>query len=52
MLTGGASFPWMAETGQALADALPRGEHRVLEGQQHNVAPGVLAAALKQFFQG
>jgi pimeloyl-ACP methyl ester carboxylesterase len=52
VLTGGASFPWMAETGQALADALPNGQHRVLEGQQHNVAPDVLAAALKQFFQG
>ncbi len=52
VLTGGASFAWMGETGQALADALPHGQHRVLEGQQHNVAPGVLAAALKQFFQG
>jgi pimeloyl-ACP methyl ester carboxylesterase len=52
VLTGGASLPWMAETGQALADALPNGQHRVLEGQQHNVAPDVLAAALKQFFQG
>jgi pimeloyl-ACP methyl ester carboxylesterase len=52
VLTGGASFPWMAETGQALADALPNGQHRVLEGQQHNVAPDVLAAVLKQFFQG
>ena len=52
VLTGGASFPWMAETGQALADALPNGQHSVLEGQQHNVAPDVLAPALKQFFQG
>ena len=52
VLTGGASFPWMAETGQALADALPNGLHGVLEGQQHNVAPDVLAAALKQFFEG
>ena len=42
----------MAETGQALADALPNGQHRMLEGQQHNVAPDVLAAAMKQFFQG
>lgn len=50
VLAGGADFPFMRETAQALADALPNGEVRFLDGQGHNVDPKVLAAALKDFF--
>ena len=49
VIAGGASFPWMRETAQALADALPDGRIRVLEGQGHNVDPAVLAPALIEF---
>ncbi len=50
ILTGGASFPFMHETARLLADALPNGETRVVQGQEHNVDPGVLAPALRSFF--
>jgi hypothetical protein len=44
------SFPFIRETARALADALPDGQHRTLEGQEHNVDPAVLAPALVEFF--
>jgi pimeloyl-ACP methyl ester carboxylesterase len=50
VLAGGADFPFMRETAKALADALPNGEARFLDGQGHNVDPKVLAPALKDFF--
>jgi pimeloyl-ACP methyl ester carboxylesterase len=50
VIAGGADFPWMRETAQALADAFPDGQTRTLEGQGHNVDPAVLAPALKEFF--
>ena len=40
----------MIDVGRQLADALPDGRHTVLEGQEHNVAPAVLAPALAEFF--
>ena len=33
VLIGGADYPWMIEVGRRLADAMPNGRHRVLEGQ-------------------
>ncbi len=45
------SFPFMRETAQALADVLPDGQHRILEGQEHNVDPTVLAPVLVEFFK-
>jgi hypothetical protein len=42
----------MHETARLLADALPNGQTQVLEGQEHNVDPTVLAPALKSFFSG
>jgi pimeloyl-ACP methyl ester carboxylesterase len=51
VLAGGADMPFMRETAQALADALPDGEVRYLDGQGHNVDPAVLAPALKEFFE-
>lgn len=51
VLAGGVDFPWMRDTAQALANALPNGEVRFLDGQGHaDVAPTVLAPALKEFF--
>ena len=50
VLAGGADFPFMLETAPALADAIPNGRVRLLEGQGHNIDMTVLAPALKQFF--
>jgi pimeloyl-ACP methyl ester carboxylesterase len=51
VIAGGASFPFMRETAQALADALPDGLTRTLDGQEHNVAPEVIAPVLAAFFR-
>jgi pimeloyl-ACP methyl ester carboxylesterase len=51
VLAGGADMPFMRESAQALADALPDGKVRFLEGQGHNVDATVLAPALKEFFE-
>jgi pimeloyl-ACP methyl ester carboxylesterase len=50
VFAGGADMPWMRDTAAALADALPNGEVRVLDGQGHDVDPAVLAPALEEFF--
>jgi pimeloyl-ACP methyl ester carboxylesterase len=50
VLDGGASFPFLHPTAQALAAALPNGRQRTLEGQSHDVAAEVLAPALTEFF--
>ena len=50
VIAGGADFPFMPETAQALAAALPNGEYRHLEGQGHNVDPAVLGPVLAEFF--
>jgi pimeloyl-ACP methyl ester carboxylesterase len=49
VITGGASFPFMHETAEALAKALPNGQIRTLEGQAHDVDPNALAPVLKGF---
>jgi pimeloyl-ACP methyl ester carboxylesterase len=49
--TGSLSPPWAAAAARAVADAVPGGEWRVLEGQSHNVAPDVLAAILRERFR-
>lgn len=51
VLAGGEDIPWMRETAQALADALPRAQARMLDGQTHDVDDAALAPALKVFFQ-
>jgi pimeloyl-ACP methyl ester carboxylesterase len=50
VIAGGADFPWMVETAETLARAIPDGEARRLEGQGHNVDPAVLAPVLIEFF--
>ena len=52
VLTGSESFDWMAETAKAIVDALPNGQHRVLEGATHDVDVDVLGPLLAEFFAG
>jgi pimeloyl-ACP methyl ester carboxylesterase len=52
VLVGGASPNWLQSGSQALLDVLMNAQHRVLEGQTHDVAPEVLAPALTEFFRG
>ena len=52
VVAGGADFPWMPETAQTIADAMPDGRMARLEGQGHNVDPAVLAPVLMEFFAG
>jgi alpha/beta hydrolase family protein len=50
VLVGGASPAWMIDVGRQVANALPNGQLRILEGQQHVVAPEVLVPVLAEFF--
>lgn len=52
VIDGGASFGWIRDTAQALADSLPNGRLRTLEDQTHDVAPQALAPVLVEFFAG
>jgi pimeloyl-ACP methyl ester carboxylesterase len=52
VIDGGASFAFIGEAAQALADILPAGQRRTLAGQEHNVDPAVLAPVLAAFFKG
>ncbi len=40
----------MRSAAQTLADALPKSQHRSLEGQTHDIVPAVLAPVLEEFF--
>ena len=40
VLAGGASPQGLQQAAKATADALPTAEHRTLDGQTHDVAPG------------
>ncbi|WP_138905042.1 alpha/beta fold hydrolase [Streptomyces albidochromogenes] len=50
VVDGGASPPAMREAARRVAGAVPRGRHRTLTGQVHDVAPHVLAPVLREFF--
>ncbi len=52
VLVGGSSSAWTIDIGRQVADALPNGQHRVLEGQEHVVPPEVLVPVLAEFFAG
>ncbi len=52
VLDGGNSPAFMRQAADALAQLLPNGERRTLEGQTHDVAPEVLAPVLEEFFAG
>ncbi|OIJ67950.1 alpha/beta fold hydrolase [Streptomyces mangrovisoli] len=49
-VAGGASPAWMREAARLVAEAVPRGTLRTLEGQTHRVDPSVLAPVLAEFF--
>jgi pimeloyl-ACP methyl ester carboxylesterase len=48
VLTGGASPDWFRAAGRAAAAAIPDATYRELPGETHDVAPGVLAAAVHE----
>ena len=50
VLSGGASPAWMIDVGRQIAETMPNGRHRVLEGQEHVVVPEVLVSVLAEFF--
>ena len=52
VLAGGASPAWMVDASRELADALPRGRLRVLEGEGHVAPPEVLTQVLTEFVTG
>jgi pimeloyl-ACP methyl ester carboxylesterase len=52
VVAGAASFPFMRETAEALARAIPGAETRTLEGQAHDVDPTVIGPVMKEFFAG
>ncbi|WP_406062448.1 alpha/beta fold hydrolase [Streptomyces sp. NBC_01077] len=49
VVDGGASPAGTRHAARALTAALPRGRHRTLTGQTHEVAPHVLAPVLEEF---
>lgn len=50
LVMNGTAIPFMLETAIALAKAIPRAQHRTLEGQTHDVNLQVLAPVLVEFF--
>ena len=51
VMDGSESFPFMHTTAVTLANAMPRGQHRTLEGQTHEVSAQALAPVLAEFFK-
>jgi pimeloyl-ACP methyl ester carboxylesterase len=51
VVTGGASDRFMRDGGAALVELLPNASHQVIDGQDHNVDPKLLAPVLIEFFR-
>ncbi|EFL38950.1 alpha/beta fold hydrolase [Streptomyces griseoflavus] len=51
-IAGAVSPAWMREAARAIAESVPRGTYRALEGQTHMVEPDVLAPVLAEFLSG
>jgi pimeloyl-ACP methyl ester carboxylesterase len=51
IMNGGESYPFMHTTAVSLAKAMPHAQHRILEGQTHEVAPEAIAPMLVEFFE-
>jgi pimeloyl-ACP methyl ester carboxylesterase len=49
---GGASPAFMGNGAKALAEAIPNGHVRALDGQTHHIVPAALAPVLLEFFIG
>jgi alpha-beta hydrolase superfamily lysophospholipase len=52
VMVGGASPAWMRGTSDLLAGIVPHAQQRILDGQEHNVAPEAIAPVLAEFFAG
>lgn len=52
VMHGHGTEPWLIAAARALTDLLPTATLRPVTGEQHDVPPEVLAAALRQFTQG
>ena len=50
VLNGSETYPFMHASAVALAHAIPNAQHRVLEGQTHEVAAEAIAPVLVEFF--
>lgn len=50
VLAGEKSPPFMQDTAKSLANGLPHGQWRILEGQTHDIVPAVMAPVLEAFF--
>jgi pimeloyl-ACP methyl ester carboxylesterase len=50
LIVGGATFPFIHETADLLADAMPNGRVHTIEGATHDIAPDAIAPVLKEFF--
>ena len=50
VMAGDASLPFIPDAARVLSQAIPQGQLRMLEGQPHEVNPGVLAPVLVEFF--
>jgi pimeloyl-ACP methyl ester carboxylesterase len=50
VMNGGAGLPFMGVTARALAKAIPNAQHRILEGQTHDLAADAVAPVLVEFF--
>jgi len=50
VMAGDASLPFMPDSARVLSQAIPQSQLRMLEGQAHEVNPGVLAPVLVEFF--
>lgn len=51
VVDGGASDAWMHHGAEALGNILPNASRRTLAGQDHSVAPEVIAPVLIEFFK-
>ena len=51
VMDGGAGLPFMHATARTLSQAMPHAKHRTLEGQTHDMNPGVLGPVLAEFFR-
>ena len=51
LVLDGGQMPWLSNSANAVAAALPNARRRTLDGQQHNVDPAALAPALVEFFK-
>jgi pimeloyl-ACP methyl ester carboxylesterase len=49
LVIAGTGIPWMRQSAEALAAAIPKARVQILEGQGHDVDPAVIAEAVRAF---